>query len=401
MLDQALRYDPSETGFFQNPYRQLESLREQAGVHRTEHGIYLLLRYDAAQAYLGAPGTSVMMHSLAGASDMDEKPWQPAEQSVINQDPPNHSRLRKLVMKAFTSQAVTALRPMIVEQYNTLIAAFVANGGGDFVDDIAFPMPFNVVCNMLGVPPEGGLEVRDACLVVTKAIVDLEHSPETLADARAAYASMTDYFEVLVAEKRRRPDDHMLSALIAAEEDGARLSHAELIDMIALIYIGGFDSVISMLGSGLLLALTHPDQLARWRENPELTRSAIDEIIRFEPPVLFGGRRITTTEMEIEGVKIPAGSVVLACAASANRDPRYWGESGAIFDIERKDAARALTFGGGIHRCLGNVLARTQGEVVLGSMLQTYPKMALVDPEPMWKRGTHQRSLETLQIAIG
>jgi cytochrome P450 len=394
----SIKYDPSAQGFFQNPYPQFASLREQSSVHRTDQGVYLVLRHNEAHDYLSLPGTSVMLKSLAGNAVVD--PWQPAAQSVINQDPPNHTRLRRLLLQAFTSKAVAALRPMIQSTFDTLRASLEANGGGDFVKDVAFPMPFSVICKMLGVPAENAEVVCDASLTVTKAIIDLEHSPETLVAARSAYDDMTEYFLKLIADKRRKPDEHILSALIAAEEDGSRLSTEELVDQIALIYIGGFDSVISMLGSGLLLLLKNPEQRRIWLSDPSLDVNAIEEIVRFEPPVLFGGRRITTESIEIGGTAIPAGAVVLACAASANRDPRFWGPDAESFRIGRREASRNLTFGGGIHRCLGNVLARTQGQIVLRDMIRFFPDMHVLGHEPVWKQGTHQRSLEALPLAL-
>lgn len=397
-LSTPVKYDPLAPGFFQDPYAQLSALREQSPLHRTDEGVYLILRHSEAQDFLSLPDTSVMMKSVAGNSSGDQ--WQPAEQSIINQDPPNHTRLRRLVLQAFTSKAVAALLPMIRLTFDSLKEDFEARGGGDFVTDVAFPMPFRVICNMLGVPAENAEIVCDASLTITKAIIDLEHSPATLSAARSAYGDMTEYFLKLIADKRRQPDGHILSALIAAEEDGSRLSTDELVDQLTLIYIGGFDSVISMLGSGLMLLLTNPDQRQLWQDDPTLDVCAVEEIVRFEPPVLFGGRRITTEPVTISGTTIPSGAIVLACAGSANRDPRFWGPDADLFRIARREAPRNLSFGGGIHRCLGNVLARTQGQVVLGGMIRAFPDMQMLVDEPVWKQGTHQRSLDALPIAL-
>lgn len=394
-------YDPNAPGFFQDPYPQLEALRESDPVHCTKDGVYLLLRYQHALDYLQRTETSVMMRSLTSFDGNAEPPWQPAAESVINQDPPKHTKLRKLVLKAFTSQAVNAIRPMVSEQFEQLLGPFARGNGGDFVQEIAFPLPFRVICEMLGVPPAQHLfDVRDQCLIITKAIIDLEHREETARDARDAYAKFEVFLRDLIAWKRRNMDDRILSNLIRAEDEGAQLEEQELIDTLALIYIGGFDSVISMLGSGLMLALTHPEEAARWRADTNLDTNAIEEIIRFEPPVLFGGRRITTLELEIADVAIPKGAVVLACAGSANRDPRFWGEDAGRLNFSRKNASRSLTFGGGIHRCLGNVLARTQGEIALGAMIRRFPQMRLLSEEIVWKRGTHQRSLDSLNVAL-
>jgi cytochrome P450 len=395
-----ISYDPYAPGFFQNPYPQLCELMEQAPVHFTEQGIALILRYDEGQEYLAAHDTSVMMKSILNAPPETEL-WQPAEQSAINQDPPNHNRLRRLMMQAFTSRAIAALNPMIRETYYKLMVGFERDNGGDFVEKIAFTMPYHVICNMLGVPTEEGLEIRDDCLAITKAIVDLEHSPDTLADARKCYDRMVRYFDRLVAAKRQKLADDILSGLIRAEENGSRLSHQELIDTLALIYIGGFDSVISALGSGLMLLLQNPDQLQLWRDNPFIDQTAFDEIVRIESPVLFGGRRITTRDMDVGGICLPKGTLALVCAGSANRDPRFWGDSADKLRLDRRDAARALSFGGGIHRCLGNVLARNQVNVVLGSIIREYRNLRMVSEVPVWKRGTHQRSLASLNISLG
>ncbi len=395
-----LKYDPYAPGFFQNPYPLLDALREEAPDHRLDNGMLILLRYEEAKRYLEVPGTSVSMSALPVPEGALESMWQPAAKAIINQDPPDHTRLRKMVMQAFTGPAIERLRPMIVEQYKTCFAAFEKAGGGDFVNQIAFTLPYRVVCEMLGVTNADGEAIKEKCLDVTKAIVNIENDPETTRIGRAAYEEMTGYFRDLIAAKRADMDDKLLSSLIRAEEDGRCLSDEELVDQVALMFIGGFDSVISMLGSGLYLLLTHPEEARKWRQDPAIAKNGVEEIIRFEPPVLFGGRRIATADMDLNGIAIPSGAVVLACAGSANRDPRFWGDDAGVFRIDRKDPGGHLTFGGGIHRCMGNLLARMQGQIVLTDMLQRFPNMRLREENVSWKTGTHQRSLVSLQVEL-
>jgi cytochrome P450 len=210
---------------------------------------------------------------------------------------------------------------------------------------------------------------------------------------------MTAYVRELIAWKRREPDDDVVSGLIAAEDEGDVLSEQEIIDQVILLYVAGHETTVNLIGNGTLALLRHRDQLERWAGDPSLDASAVEELLRYDSPVQFS-RRITTADLEIDGTTIEAASFLFTCLGSANRDPAHWGDTADELDLGRPDAGQHVSFGSGIHHCLGSSLARTEAQVALGTLVHRFPTMEPAFDEPAWNGRVVLRGLDALPVTI-
>jgi cytochrome P450 len=290
-------------------------------------------------------------------------------------DPPDHTRLRRLVSRAFTPRAVERLRPYIQGVADDLLEPIEAQGSGDLVVDYADHIPVTVVCELLGVPHED----HDRCYQWAEGIglsIEATVSDENLKRADAATLAFQSYLGDLVRERTLRPRDDLLSALIAArEDDDDRFTEGELISMAIELIGAGFETTRNLIGSGILALLRNPLQMDRMLDDPSLIRSAVEEFLRYQPPVQTAVPRFALEDVEIDGVKVPKGTVVGAVIGSANRDPRRFD------DPERLDIGRAdnqpLTLAPGIHYCLGANVARLEGEIAIATVVRRFPGLAL------------------------
>ncbi len=372
-----------------DPYPRYAALRTVAPVHWSAFGFWALSRYDDCQQLMRHPGVGKDFTKVAGTLGLT--PQQQAEQArfrndrsnMLTTDPPDHTRLRGLVTRAFTPRTVETLRPRIVELVDELLDGF-GDGEVDVMDALAFPLPVTVIGEMLGVPPADRPGLRPLVRSVT-AVLELVVSSAALAEATAAQASLEAYFAGLVAERRARPQDDMLSKLIEAEDKGDQLSEHELISTAILLFAAGFETTTHLLGNGLLALLRHPDELARLRGDRALVRPAVEELLRFDSPVQIAAR-VAVDDVSIGGQEMAAGSVVLALLGAANRDPARFHDPERL-DVGRDEGAPA-SFGGGIHFCLGAALARLEGQIVLDRLLDRFTTMELVGGPP-----THRDSL--------
>jgi len=308
-------------------------------------------------------------------------------------DPPDHTRLRKLVSRAFTVRAIAALRPQI-EAIAGRLADRMAAGPAevDLLDSFAFPLPMGVICELLGVPDAERTSFRrwSNTLLTSDGAVD---------ERTAAGTSMAVYLTDLVAQKRAHPADDVLSAIVAASEDADRLSADETVSMAFLLLVAGHETTVNLIGNGVLALLRRPDRLAELRADPDLVPAAVEELLRFDGPVNLATFRYTTAPVEVGGTTIPTGEVVLVSLASANRDPEHYADPDEL-DLHRE--AGHLAFGHGIHHCLGAPLARLEGEIAFGTLLDRFPDLALaVDPaELTWRQSILMRGLTRLPVRI-
>jgi cytochrome P450 len=312
---------------------------------------------------------------------------------MLNLDPPDHERLRKLVNKAFTARRVEQLRPRITAITAGLLDDMSTRREVDLLASFAFPLPITVICELLGVP----VADRDQFRAWSATIVADTIAPEVFQSHATA---MTAYFRTLMAARRREPADDLLSALISARDEEDRLSENELLSMAFLLLVAGHETTVNLIGSGMLALLLHPGELARLRADPSLLGGAVEELLRYVSPVNNATFRFTGEPLELGGVPIGPGEVVLVSLSGANRDPsRYAGPEG--LDIGR-DGAGHLAFGHGIHYCLGAPLARVEAEIAFGGLLGRFGSMTLaVPPDALrWRPSSLIHGLESLPVRL-
>ncbi|OLZ44207.1 cytochrome P450 [Amycolatopsis keratiniphila] len=296
------------------------------------------------------------------------------EHSILNMDPPDHTRLRKLTAQAFTVRRIAGLRPRIQEIADTLLRAMAEHGPPlDLVEMFAFPLPTAVMCEILGVPYEGRERFRQWSRVI---VTPMAYGPAEVAQARRDGA---DDMAALVAVKRETPGEDLLSVLVhARDEDGDRLTEAELIDLATQLLLAGHETTVSLIATGIVLLTGHPDQLAALRSDPSLTEGAVEEIMRFDGPADASLLRVALEDVELSAGRVRRGEAVLAHTGAANRDEAAF-PGASRFDIRRRNAPQ-LGFGHGLHFCLGAALARFEGEIAFRTLLDGLPGLDLAVP---------------------
>ncbi len=397
-------FNPFEPGFFEDPYAQYAELREHDPVHRSPLEVWVLFRYDDIVGVLRDSSLSVQVDNATPTARMQMFAEQAPEErergahSILNVDPPDHTRLRRLVSKAFTPKMVHELRPRIEALVDEALDTMAARGEADVISDLAFPLPFTVISEMLGMPDGNRDEVRGWSHTLTKTL-DPILSPEEVQAALTAADNMQAHVQDVLAWKRDHPADDLLTGLLAAEDEGDRLSEIELLDQVLLLYVAGHETTVNLIGNATLALLGHPDQLARLRSDPDLDGGAVEELLRYDSPVQFS-RRITTADLEVDGKTVPAGTFMLTCLGSANHDEARWGPTADELDITRPDAGQHMSFGNGIHHCLGSSLARTEAQVAIGTLVRRFPDLELAG-EPERNGRVVLRGLESLPVTLG
>jgi cytochrome P450 len=315
---------------------------------------------------------------------------------MLSRDPPDHTRLRRLVSKAFTPRMVELLRPRVQAIADALLDAVADRGEMDLIDDYAFPLPITVIAEMLGVPPADRDQFRAWSDTLVAAVPPMPAGPE----ATEAAEGLRRYLEALFEERRRAPAEDLSTGLLQAEEAGDRLSKEELQGMMYLLLVAGYETTANLIGSGVLALLQHPDQLAALRGDPALLPSAVEELLRFCAPVATSTLRYAADDVALGGVVIPKGDMVLVVITAANRDPVRFPFPDAL-DITRADN-KHLAFGHGIHYCLGAPLARLEGEIALGTLLRRMPDLRLsVAPGALtWRPSLVLRGLTKLPVVF-
>ncbi len=377
-----LNPDPDRRG---DPFAALHHLREVAPINETPLGFWRLTRYDDCVRLLREVRCGVRRTdgSLPG-----RRQGQPEGrgQFMLQRDPPDHTRLRKLVSKAFTPRATEIWRARAQEIADALLARVLDAGRMDVIADLALPVPSTLICEMLGVPVADRERFTRWTSDATHALAGQLASPEQMARADAASFELARYFEGLIAERRRQRSDDLLSVLIRAEEDGDRLSPQELLVQSIGLLIAGFETTIGLIGNGVRALLRHPDELAKLRAQPGLLASAVEECLRYEGPV-GATIRVLHADAEFGGRgapkrTIPKDTEVWAMIWGANRDPARFPDPDR-FDISRTDNAH-LGLGGGTHMCLGAHLARMEAQVAIGALVRRTRDLALASDDISW-----------------
>ncbi len=376
--------NPFEPGFYDDPYAQYAAIRDGDPISKSALGPWLITRWADVHTLLRKPGTSVEERNIdmAGPTRRElmnevrsEHGAPPMERSlaILNIDPPDHTRIRKLVAKAFTPRAVERIRATAGDQVDVILEDLASRGEPiDLISELAFPLPFSVINEMLGMP-EGGdtLQLRAWSHTITQVLdplLAMAH-PEAIIDAAM---NMRGVIAEAIAWKRTRDDDDLLAAMIQAEEDGETLSDAELLENVMLLFLAGHETTVNLIGNGVNALLDHPDQLHLLVDDPSLAANAVEELLRFDSPVQFS-RRIALEPISIEGVAIDPGELVMTCLGAANRDPAKFGPDAAELRLDRPDAREHVSFGSGVHHCLGAALARLEGQEAIGRLVRRFP----------------------------
>src|SRR5262245_31747833 len=388
-----VQFNPLAPDTIEDPYPLYRRLRTEAPVHQTPLGMWVLSRYDDVAMFLRDPrfgrrGFREVIAARFGHSGLSH--------SMLLQDPPDHTRLRTLVSKAFTPRVVEGLRAQIQDMVDGLLDAAIERGAADLIADFAYPLPVSVVSAMLGVPAEDCGRFRQWSYDLARSIdAVIVADPEIIERGSAAGRAFSEYFEELIERRRRAPRADLLSDLIAAEEAGDRLSTEELLATVLLLFLAGHETTVNLIGNGMLALLQRPEELRRLREDPALVGSAVEELLRYDSPVQRVSR-LVYEDVTIDGCTIPQGSLVLGLLGAANRDPAHFPEPDRV-DLGRRDN-RHLAFGWGIHFCLGAPLARLEGQIAIGTLLRRLPAIRLATERVAWRQTFTLRALQALPV---
>jgi cytochrome P450 len=401
--------NPFAPGYFDNPYEQYRAVREADPVHHSPIGIWALFRYDDVHRVLRDPHLSVEERHANLPPPVipdDLKPLYEGREdhgdhTMLNLDPPDHHRLRRLVSKVFTPRMIENLRPRVQQLVDEHLDAVAARGTGemDVIADLAFPLPFIIISEMLGIPDDADrAQLREWSGAIVKGF-DPILSPEEMRELLVASDGLWARAMELVEWKRANPGDDLLTGMIAAEDEGDRLSEPELVEQLILLYVAGHETTVNLIGNGTLALLRHRDQLELLQTDPSVDANLADELLRFDGPVQMS-RRITLADYEIGDHHIEAGTMLMTALGSANRDPAKWGDTADSLDLRRADANQHVSFGGGFHSCLGAHLARVEGAEAITRLVRRFPQMELATDSLEWNGRIVIRGLNRLPITV-
>jgi cytochrome P450 len=395
-----VQFNPMDPAFVADPYPTYHRLRAEDPVHHSPLGFWVLTRYPDVMTMLRDPRlTKEPIAAFVAARFGMAVPPPGLGLSMLDRDPPDHTRLRGLVSKAFTPKALESLRPGIQQIVDDLLADAAGRGQMDLIEEFAYPIPVRVICEMLGVPVRDHERFKGWGLDIARGLdaimlpADSEVGQRSVSGRRA----LAEYFRELIAERRAAPRDDMLSALIAAEEAGDKLNEEELLATCILLLVAGHETTVNLIGNGTLALLRHADQLQKLRENPGLIVTAVEELLRFDGPVQRTAR-IPSEDLTIGGRTIPKGEMVMPFLGAADRDPAQFPDPDRL-DITRADN-RHIAFGMGIHFCLGAPLARMEGQIAINTLLARLPKLALATDQPQFRQSLTLRGLQALPVSF-
>jgi cytochrome P450 len=405
----GVELDFRSPAFRANPYPFYERMRAEEPVSRHEERgvrLWLLTRWADVAGVLRHPGASVdrpfqprptplppgvrveTLHPLARA-------LRALSRVMLFRDPPDHTRLRGLVNKAFTPRVVERLRPRIDSVVEELLDSCADDGGMDLISDLATPLPILVIADLLGIPIEDYKELKrwsDDLALMLDGSIAAQVAPRAVTSA----AEFVDYLRQVMARRRAAPGDDLLSEMLAVQEKDDSLTEDEILGTSVLLLGAGHETTTSLIGNGALALLRHPGELARLRRAPERLPNAVEECLRFDSPVQATSR-VLSEDAEIGGHRIPKGDEIGLLLGAANRDPAVFAKPDR-FDVGREEARQHLSFGHGIHFCLGANLARAEGQAAFAGLLRRFPDLRLVDDALEWRPGFLFRGVERLAL---
>ncbi len=392
-----MEFNPLSPEFRSNPYPFYNLLHQHAPIfYWDQWKFYFLSRYEDCAALLRDDrlGRGSFDESEVPASQIDlirmQSDW------MLLKNPPDHTRLRGLVYKAFTPRMVEQLRATIQTITDTLLDKVQAQGEMDLIADLAYPLPVTVIAEMLGIPQADQDRFHEWSNALA-ATLDLTEDAAVYDRASQAAATFTDYLAELAAERRRHPQHDLLSALVSVEEAGDYLTMNELYATSSLLFVAGHETTINLIGNGMLALLRHPDQFELLKHEQGLVKTAVEEFLRYDSPVQMTAR-IVLEEMEYGGYTFPRGAQVAFLLGAANHDPERFEKPGQL-DIARQKNQH-LSFGGGIHYCLGAPLARLEGEIAFTTLLRRLPQLRLAIDTPEYIDNYLLRGLKSLPLTF-
>jgi cytochrome P450 len=397
-----LAFNPFDPDFKKNPYPTYARLRNEDPVHESPLGFLVLTRYDDATTLLRDPrGSSDSTRSeafngLVDAGDID--PEVANRRPFLFMDPPDHTRLRGLVSKAFTPRSIEQLRTRAEELTAELIGAMEGKETVDVIADLAYPLPLTIISDMLGVPREDEERFRGWSHALARSLdPDFLLPPDAVAAREQAIDEFADYFHELIDDRRTSPRDDMLTRLVEAEEAGDKLSENELLSTCILLLVAGHETTVNLIANGVLALARHPEQRARLRNDPSLVKTAVEEVLRYDPPVQMTGR-LATEPITLPSTTLPKEGFAITLLGAANHDPDQFPDP-ERFDITRTPNAH-IAFSLGHHFCLGASLARMEGQVALNAFVQRFEHFDVATDDLTYKDNLVLRGLTALPITV-
>jgi len=398
-------FDPSNPAFRADPYPFYDELRQHDPVHRTPFDTIVLTRYEDVAWTLRSNDFSRDVEANGneptdelGMAKRARRRSRTGSKSILNLDPPDHTRLRRLVSKAFTPSAIERLRPRVQQLVDDVLDRAASQGGFELVDELAFPIPFQVISDLLDMPTNRADELRDWSQIITFAL-EPTSTLEDLDRVDAAFAELIPYLIDVVESRRRSPGDDLLSALLAVEDQGDSLSMPELMSFVVLLYIAGHETTVNLIGNSVNALLHHPDQLAAWHADPSIGSRAVDECLRFDGPVQQTVRvpMVPVTYQGLDGpIVVDPGTIVTTVLGAADHDPTVFADPHSL-RLDRPNANRHVAFAAGIHYCLGASLARLEAEIAVGSLVTRFPTMRSVG-DITWRDRLTIRGVDRLAL---
>jgi cytochrome P450 len=393
-------FNPLAPEFIRNPYPHYERMRTNDPVHLTPLGMYVASRHAEVSLVMRDKrfGKDYVERTIRryGPKIMEEPVFRSMSHWMLQQDPPDHTRLRGLVVKAFTARRVEDMRPRIQQVVDETLDRIIPQGKMDLIEDFAFRLPVTIICDMLGIPEEHREAFYAGSRDGGRLLDPVPLSKEEIQQGNAGNAMAAMYFKQLFELRRKHPGDDLTTQLVQAEEGGSKLSNEELTANIILLFGAGHETTVNLIGNGLLALHRNPDQLALLKANPGLITNAIEEFLRYDSSVQLTGRVALEDIEDLGGRRIPKGESVLCLLGSANHDPAVYPDRPERLDITRPNV-KPLSFGGGIHFCLGAQLARIEAEIAISTLLRRLPDLRLDDAEnPEWRPTFVLRGLKRL-----
>lgn len=393
-------FNPLSPDFIRDPYPHYDRLRAVDPVHVTPFGQFVASRHADVSLVMRDKrfGKDFVERSKRRYSDkiMDEPVFRSMSHWMLQADPPDHTRLRGLVVKAFTARRVEDMRPRIQEIVDQAIDAVIDRGHMDLIEDFAFRLPVTIICEMLGIPEDHREVFYKSSRDGGRLLDPVPLTPEEIKKGNDGNLLAQMYFQQLFELRRKNPGDDLTTQLVQAEEDGNKLTNEELTANIILLFGAGHETTVNLIGNGLLALHRNPDQLALLKARPELMEGAIEEFLRYDSSVQMTGRVALEDIDDLGGKRIPKGETVLCLLGSANRDPAVYPDRPDRLDVTRQNV-KPLSFGGGIHFCLGAQLARIEAEIAIATLLRRLPDLRIDDVEnPEWRPTFVLRGLKRL-----
>lgn len=398
-------FSPDDAALKADPYMAFARLREHDPIHRSDLGYWVVSRHEDVRSVLMnredfGQGDFVENIRLFYGPEFDvlgQRGYKWLSEVFLMQDPPHHTRVRGLVTGALTAKRVRAMEPRIREITDRLIDGFLADGRGDLIARFAYELPVRVMCDMLGIDPEDD-RLNAVINAIAQSFIVFEAralTPDELATANSQIAVLQQFFETLFDERKAAPRDDLATALVQAGGAEDALSHDELVTVAIGLFGAGFETTAHMIGNGLLSFSRHPDQWRRLVGDPQgFAAGTVDEVLRYESS-LVATYRTALRPTEVRGQPVAKGEKVLTLIGAGNRDPRVF-DNPDRFDIGRENAARHLSFGGGIHFCVGAELARLEGRIAFERLATRLPGLRVDTEAPAWREGFLFRGMSAL-----